>query len=114
MRALLIPAAVGAVALAGCGDDGPRTSQTRDVAGFTRIENPSSVDVRLQVGGPQRVRVTAGEKVIDDVRTDVRDGTLRVTFDHDGFGGDDVVLEASVPRLEGVKSSGSGNVDAEG
>ena len=58
--------------------------------------------------------MTAGEKVIDDVHTDVRDGTLRVTFDHDGFGGDNVVVEASVPRLEGVDASGSGNVDAEG
>ncbi len=116
MRALLIPAALGAVAVAGCGlgDDGPRTTQSRDVAGFTRIDNRGSVDVRLRVGGPQRVRVTAGEKVIDDVHTDVRDGTLRVTFDHDGFGGDNVVVEASVGRLDGVDSSGSGNVDAEG
>jgi hypothetical protein len=116
MRALLIPAALGAVALAGCGlgDDGPRTTQSRDVAGFTRIDNRGSVDVRLRVGGPQRVRVTAGEKVIDDVHTDVRDGTLRVSFDHDGFGGDDVVVEASVPRLTGIAVSGSGNVDADG
>ena len=116
MRALLIPVVLGGVAMAGCGlgDDGPRTTQSRDVAGFTRIDNRGSVDVRLRVGGPQRVQVTAGEKVIDDVRTDVRDGTLRVTFDHDGFGGDNVVVEASVPRLEGVDASGSGNVDAEG
>ena len=116
MRALLIPVALGAVALAGCGlgDDGPRTTQTRDVAGFTRIDNRDSVDVRLRVGGPQRVRVSAGEKVIDDVSTDVRDGTLRVTFDHDGFGGGDVVVEASVPRLTGIDVSGSGNVDVDG
>ena len=116
MRALLIPAALGTLALAGCGlgDDGPRTTQSREVAEFTRVDNRDSVDVRLRVGGPQRVRVTAGEKVIDDVHTDVRDGTLRVTFDHDGFGGDNVVVEASVPRLEGVDASGSGNVDADG
>jgi hypothetical protein len=45
----LIPAAVAALALAGCtvGDDGPQTTQTRDVADFTRIENRDSVDVRL-------------------------------------------------------------------
>ena len=116
MRALLIPVALGTVALAGCGlgDDGPRTTQTRDVAGFTRIDNRDSVDVRLRVGRPQRVRVLAGEKVIDDVSTDVRDGTLRVTFDHDGFGGGDVVVEASVPRLTGIDVSGSGNVDVDG
>jgi hypothetical protein len=113
---LLVPATLAAVVLAGCdlGDDGPRTTQTRDVAAFTRIENSSSVDVRLRVGDPQHVRVRAGEKVIDDVGTEVRDGTLQLTFDHDGFGGNDVVVEASVPRLDGIDLSGSGDVDADG
>ena len=116
MRALLIPVAVAAVALTGCGlrDDGPRTTQTRDVAGFTRIDNRGSVDVRLHVGTPQRVRVMAGEKVIDDVETDVRDGTLQITFDNDGFGESDVVVEATVASLTGIDVSGSGNVHADG
>jgi hypothetical protein len=114
--ALLLPAALAAVALTGCAleDDGPRQTQTRDVAAFTRIDNRGSVDVRVHVGEPLRVRVRAGEKVIDKVRIDVRDGTLRVTFDHHGWGGNDVVVEASVPELDGVTASGSGNIDADG
>jgi hypothetical protein len=60
------------------------------------------------------VRVRAGEKVIDDVRTEVRDGTLRLTFEHDGFGGGDVVVEASVPKLTGIEASGAGDIDADG
>jgi Putative auto-transporter adhesin, head GIN domain len=113
---LLVPAALAAVVLAGCdlGDDGPRTSQTRDVGAFTRIDNSDSVDVRLRVGEAQHVRVRAGEKVIDDVVTEVRDGTLHLTFDHDGFGPSEVVVEASVPRLEGIDASGSGDIDADG
>jgi putative autotransporter adhesin-like protein len=112
---LLVAAAVAALALAGCtSDEGPRTRQTRDVADFTRIDNRDSVDVRLHVGEPQRVRVSAGEKLIDDVRTEVRDRTLRLTFDHDGFGSSDVVVEASVPDLTGIESSGSGDIDADG
>jgi hypothetical protein len=114
--ALLLPAALAAIVLAGCtiGDDGPRTTQTRDVAAFTRVDNRGSVHLRLHVGEPQRVRVRAGEKVIDDVRTEVRDGILRVTFDHDGFGGSDVDVEASVRRLTGIEASGSGDIDADG
>ena len=113
---LLIPAALAVFAVAGCdlADDGPRTTQTRDLAEFTRVDNRGSVDLRLRVGEPQRVRVRAGEKVIDDVRTVVRDGTLQVTFDHDGWGGEDVIVEASVPRLVGVEASGSGDIDADG
>ena len=109
---LLVPA----LALGGCavGDDGPRTSQTRDVEPFTRVDNRDSVDVRLRVGEPLSVRVLAGEKVIDDVRTEVRDGTMKVTFDHSGFGGGNVVVEASVPELTGVVVDGSGNVEASG
>jgi hypothetical protein len=114
--ALLLPVALLALPVAGCavGDDGPRTSQSRDVASFTRVENEDSVDVRLRIGEPQRVTVRAGEKVIDDVRTEVRDGALVVTFDHDGWGGGDVDVEATVPRLTSVTASGSGDIDAEG
>ena len=113
---LLFPAAIAALAIAGCavGDDGPRTTQTREVADFTRIDNSGSVDVRLHVGEPRRVRVRAGEKVIDDVRTEVSDGTLHLTFDHHGFGGSDVVVEASVPKLTGIEASGSGDFDVDG
>jgi hypothetical protein len=109
---LLLPA----LALGGCavGDDGPRTSQTREVDAFTRVDNQDSVDVRLVVGTRQEVRVLAGEKVIDDVRTEVRDGTLVVTFDHDGWGGGNVDVEATVPELSGVAVDGSGNVEAAG
>ena len=84
------------------------------MAGFTRIDNNGSVDVRLRVGESQHVLVSAGEKVIDDLRTEVRDGTLHLIFDHDGFGGGDVVVEASVPRLTGIEASGSGDIDAVG
>ena len=113
---LLIPATVAALALAGCsiGDDGPQTTQTRDVTDFTRIDNDASVDLELHVGERQSVQVRAGEKVIDDVGVEVRDGTLHVTFDHDGFGGGDVVVEATVPELTGIHASGSGDIDADG
>ncbi len=112
----LVPAALATLVLGACGigDDGPRVAQTRDVARFTRIDSGDSVDVRVRVGEAQRVQVSAGEEVIDDVRTSVRDGVLHVTFDHRGFGGGDVVVDASVPRLTGIDVSGSGDVDALG
>jgi hypothetical protein len=115
-RILLAAGAAAAVALAGCslGDDGPQTSEEREVGAFTRIANSDSVDVRLRVGEPQGIVVRAGQKVIDDVGTEVHDGTLHVTFDHRGFGGDDVTVEASVPRLTGIEVDGSGDVVADG
>ena len=110
------PIVLAALVVAGCdiSDDGPRTSQTRDLAGFTRVDNDASVDVRLRVGERQSVRIIAGENVIDDVGTEVRDGTLHLTFDHEGIGGDDVAVEATVPRLTAVDSAGSGDIEAAG
>ena len=81
---------------------------------FNRVASDGAVDVRLRVGEKQRVQVRAGEKVIDDVATEVRDGTLHVTFDHDGIGGNDVVVEASVRELVGIDASGSGDIEADG
>jgi hypothetical protein len=107
---------IAALAIAGCdiADDGPRREQTREVAGFPRFDNRDAVDVRLDVGEPQRITVRAGAEVIDDVGTEVRDGMLHVTSDRDDFGGDDVVVEASVPSLTAIEASGSGDIDAYG
>src|SRR5215207_3988941 len=118
LRFLLPATALAALALAGCdvGDDGPRTTQTRDVAPFTRIDSSGSVDARVRIGNPRTVRVLAGEKVIDDVRTEVRDGTLQLTFDHHGFGGGDVDVEADGLDAGAltVRSTGSGDVELAG
>jgi Putative auto-transporter adhesin, head GIN domain len=114
--ALILPVAAATLALTGCigVDAGPTTTQTRDVAAFTRLKAEDEVDVNLRVGEPRHLRVRAGAKVIDDVRTEVRDGTLRVDFDHHGWGGDDVVVEASVKSLTGITADGSGDIEATG
>jgi Putative auto-transporter adhesin, head GIN domain len=113
---VLVPTGLAGLAFAGCaiGDDGPPATQTRDVAGFTRIDNRASVDVRVLVGAPRRVRVHAGEKVIDDVRAEVHDGTLRLSFDHHGLGSGEVRVDVSVPTLEAIEASGSGDIEAHG
>ena len=113
MRFLLLLPAL-ALPLAACGDDGPQTTQSRDVAAFTQVVNDTSVNVRLHVGGPQRIQVRAGENVIDDVRTDVEDGVLRVEFEHSGWGGGEVEVEAWTPSLDAIRSDGSGTVEADG
>ncbi len=117
MRLLLLPALAIAVLVAGCGleDDGPRTTQTRSLDAFSRVADADAVDMRLHVGdGPQRVRVHAGEKVIDDVRTEVENGTLQVHFDHHGWGGSNIEVEAWVPALAAITTGGSGDIHADG
>jgi hypothetical protein len=116
-RLLLLPALAALVAATGCGlvDNGPKTTQTRSLDPFTRIDDDGSVDVRVHVtDGPQRVQVSAGRKVLEDVKTEVDDGTLNVSFDHHGWDGGSVDVEAWVPRLDGVHADGSGDIIADG
>ena len=116
MRLLLPLAAVAALALAGCGieDDGPPRTQTRDVGAFTRIANEDSLDVRVHVGEQRRVVVHGGEDVIDDVGVEVRDGTLEISFDHHGWGGNSASVDVSVPELTAIAVGGSGDIEADG
>src|SRR5918992_1556840 len=111
-RALLLAAAVAALAFAGCsvGDDGPRTTQERDVAGFTRIDNRDSVDIRLRVGERRRVVVRAGENVIDDVDVD---GIAADAFELRSDGSADIALAGTAGRLA-LELDGSGDADLGG
>ena len=113
---LLLPAVAAAFALGACdiGDTGPQTSQDRSVGAFSRVESHGDIDVRLRVGEPRSVRVRAGEQVIDDVRTEVHDGTLRISFERDGFQLGRRVVEVGVPALDAIQADGASDIAAGG
>ena len=80
-RALAILAAAGALAaLTGC-DSGPPVSQTRNLTGFTRLEvsGDLSLDIRLFNRPDPGVKITAGTKSIDRIKTEVVGDVLRVS-----------------------------------
>jgi hypothetical protein len=111
-----LPALLVLLVLAGC-DNGPPVSQTRDIGSFTRLE--VSGDVRLDVSLLNRpdpgVRVTAGSKAIDRIRTELVGDTLRVstksrglTIGPDPLGA--VSISLGVPALVGLRVDGSADV----
>jgi hypothetical protein len=120
MRLLIPLLAVAALAFAGCGA-GPRTTQTREVAPFDRIEVDGSIDVEVVPGDASTVRVSAGKNVIDHVSTDASDGVLHLSIrDHGIVIGsdpyDDATVQVSAASMKGVRVHGSsdlrlGNVD---
>jgi hypothetical protein len=61
-----------------------------------------------------RVRVTAGEDVIDDIETVVDGGTLRITGSGDHVFGGERVVRITLPRLVAVDASGGSDVDGTG
>lgn len=118
-RTLLLPlVAAAALPLAACDlavETGDRTVQSRSVAGFEAIRASDGVDVELRRGDTPRVRVRAGDKVIDDVHTTVADGELRIGYDGpDLVLADDLVVEVTAPALTAIEADGGSDVDARG
>jgi Putative auto-transporter adhesin, head GIN domain len=109
-------AVAAAVALAGC-DSGPPVSQTRDLGGFTRLQvsGDLSLDVRLFNRPDPGVRITAGSKSIDRIKTEVVGDVLRVstrsrglTIGPDPLG--DVQISLGVPVLLALRVDGTADV----
>ena len=96
---LLSAGLLSAMVATGCGvrvDDGRTVSQDRAVAPFQRIALDGSPDVDVVLGDRTRVVVRGGRKVVDQIHTDVRDGTLHVNReDHDTL-----VLDENAPHVE--------------
>jgi hypothetical protein len=115
-RRLLALAPALLLAVTGC-DSGPPVTQTRDLTGFTRLEvsGDISLDVRLFNRPDPGVRITAGSKAIDRIRTEVEGGTLRISTKSRGLtiGPDplgDVSVSLGVPALNGMEVDGSADV----
>lgn len=114
MRLLaLIPLLV--LAVAGCGG-GPKVTQTRDVPPYRALSVNDSVNVDIVPGDTRDVIVTAGEDVIDRVRTTVEDGRLEVSIEDHGIvigpdPFDDVRVEVAAGALDTIRVQGAGDLD---
>jgi hypothetical protein len=112
----VVLAALALPALTGC-DNGPPVSQTRQIGSFTRLEVSGDVNlvVRLFNRPDPGVRITAGSKAIDRIRTERVGDTLRVstksrglTIGPDPLGA--VSISLGVPALVGLRVDGSADV----
>jgi hypothetical protein len=114
MRLLLGCLLVAALAMAGCGG-GPRTTETRRVNPFDRLEVSGSIDVEVVPGDANAVRVSAGENVIDHVETASSNGVLHLSIrDHGIVIGPDpydgATVQVSSDAMKGVRVRGSSDL----
>ena len=95
-------------AIEGSGD---LITEERDVRQFDKIKSSGSFDVFVEVGPAQSVKITFDDNLIDIIETKVRGKTLRID-NEESFLSDHVCkVEITVPELEAVTLSGSGNVE---
>jgi hypothetical protein len=110
--AALIAGAV--VLMTGC-SPGPTVSEERDVDEFSRITLSGIGTLYITQDGHGPLRVEAGTRLIDRIKTDVRGDTLHIEYDTEFWTFltrvGDVDLEVSVDELERIDLSGAGGIE---
>ena len=98
------------------GERGSGTAMTvsRELAPFDSILIRGSTDTRVTVGGPQTVRVTADENLVDFIRTEVRGRELVVSRSQPMSPRIRSIVEIRVPSLDAFSAAGSGDAEISG
>ena len=98
----------------GAQGSGTAVTQTRTVAGFSRLDLAGSNNVTVIVGGPQSVVVHADSNLINHVTTRVAAGSL-IIGDTGGFTArSPMSVDVRVPSLTALTLSGDGQISVTG
>lgn len=119
MRSVCVATAFGAVlvvASAWSSEASAKTvKDTRKVASFTKVEASGSSDVIIKVGPKQSVVVHAEDDQVDEIRTEVKNGELKIwrKSRRMSFGSRTARVYITVPALTKLVSQGSGDASVE-
>jgi hypothetical protein len=104
---------LGACHWTGLRGSGRRAEEARPLTAFTRIDLKGSTNVTVTAGQAFKVVVSGDDNIVPHIRTRVAGDTLVVDMDDGNYWNkapDQVTV--SMPILEGVAITGSGDVDA--
>jgi hypothetical protein len=94
---------------------GVPATQARAVGEFTGVELGGSNNVVIRVGEEQSVVVKADDNLVDRVTTEVQSGTLVIANTPGSFSTrSPMSVEVSVPTLDTLQLTGSGNIVVDG
>jgi hypothetical protein len=92
--------------------------QSRSVSGFSSIESGGPFNVHVKINGTESIKLDIDEDVINDVRTEVVGGVLKIgfknnfSFKHRNIKRGEIYVTAK--SLEALANSGSGSLDLDG
>jgi Putative auto-transporter adhesin, head GIN domain len=113
----MIGLAAAALALTACGSvqsAGPPTSQERELSGVHAVDLQTSGDLTIRIGETEGLTVSAGANVLDDLTSEVVDGTLVLGSRPNLSIGGSISYTLTVRGLDGIEVEGSGDVTGTG
>jgi hypothetical protein len=90
---------------------GDLTTEVRDLEEFDEIDVLGSMDIYIEIGDEQKVEITFDDNLIELVRTRVRGHTLRIDTRESFSSRRGCQVRITVPKLEMVSLTGSGDVE---
>ena len=90
--------------------EGNMETRTISVVSFTEIDLQEAATVRIHQGNEYDVEVTGPSNVIDILETDVSGNRWEIEFNKNCVNDYDLIIDITIPILEEVVLSGSGNV----
>lgn len=89
---------------------GNQVSEELVLPAFTGVALSINADVYIEQGAEQKVVVTAQQNIIDLIELDVHDGVWDISFDGCAFSFSDVKITITVPEIEKLVLTSSGNI----
>jgi hypothetical protein len=120
MKMICLPVlCLGLISLSACNfigihGSGVAKTETRALASFSKIDLAGSPDVDVTVGPAASVVVTADDNILPIIETKVEGGTLRIGSKQSYNTSLGVKFKITLPALEGVSVSGSGDIHVAG
>lgn len=85
-------------------------TEIREVTSFTKIYNPTSVNILVAESSTQQVELSADDNVISSIKTLVENGTLKIDLTKSNYVNTTITVSVSIPNLGELKNTGSGNM----
>ena len=111
LMAILLAVCCAGQSFAGNGNE----TQTRHVSGFNAIDVATGIDLYITMGNSEEVKIVADDEIIDNIKTEVRNGTLHIYMKKTGWFNRNVnkTRKAYVTLKELVELNASSGSDVE-
>jgi len=84
--------------------------ENRDLSNFNSIDVSSIIDVNVTFDNAQSVIVTANDNIMDRVETDVSGNTLVINLKNGNYDNVSIKVDITIPDLSEIQNEGTGNV----